>query len=77
MQPFLNPVQLYLNDKSSVSSKTGFLGPYKVKQYIFFFSFYKQILLVWLGVRIIKHFFIGHVADSIGFSWQYKHNIGI
>lgn len=59
VQPFLNPVQLYLNDKSSVSSKTGFLGPYKVKQYIFFFSFYKQILLVWLGVRIIKHFFIG------------------
>lgn len=67
MQPFLNPVQLYLNDKSSVSSKTGFLGPYKVKLYIYVFSFYKQTLLVWLGVRIIKHFIYVYVADNIGF----------
>lgn len=48
MQPFLNPVQLYLNDKSSVSSKTGFLGPYKVKQYIFFLVFINRYC--WFGL---------------------------
>ncbi len=51
--------------------KLAFWGPEKQH---FFYDFIIQILLVWLGLKIIKHL---SVKDDIGFPCQYKHNIGI